>query len=390
MSSKRSDKGSNFKSNDSNETNKSDETNVSNGTNETGMLQNTIRKDVIFMQQFTAACVAKLKLLKSYAEKETGGSHLKFVDAVNKYIMSLQDDNFDFQKILRKIYDVLKTESSSKMVKEKDPALFDMRNEDNVIITILPGINIRLVYPLLTEPDREYFWQYFHLMTLSTFNIFRLYNPKKVNSQPHVVDMINVIGQNLEQTGIMIDTKIFNPYLGLGQDDGKDYSLTELFAVTKELQTGEQLTLDAVLSTLGVGNLINEKELNAKLEALKDSDLDLATDQIVNILGAKNNAGARNVCDKLVKNIVHELKTQGIANVANVLKTVADKSKSEIHVNEMKQTIGFVQNFMDSGQEQMKNLKDENGNPIGQEMLNNLSRPLAMMKAMGMNPKKPL
>ena len=72
MSTKRSDKGSNLKSNKSNESNESEYNDESgsrsnqNESSETGVLQNTIRKDVIFMQQFTAACVAKLKLLKAF------------------------------------------------------------------------------------------------------------------------------------------------------------------------------------------------------------------------------------------------------------------------------------------------------------------------------------
>lgn len=358
-------------------------------------------KDVVFMQQFTAACVAQLKLLKGYADKavadlsgtdKTGAdkavAYSKFSESVDKYVASLQDGSFDFQKILRKIYDVLKTEENTAMVVEKNQKLFDLRNSENKIISIVPGININLIYPMLSDEDRVYFWQYFHLMVLSTFNIFHLHNPKKISSQPHIMSMIKEIGGLLEKTGIMIDTKIFNPFLGLGAEQG-EYGLNEMFAVTKELQTGDQITLEAVLGTLGVGNLINEKELNAKLEALKDSDLEVATDQIVSILGAGGNQNARNVCNKLVKNIVDELKINGIANVGNVLKSVAERSRSEIQINDMQQTIGYVQNFMSDGQEKLKNLKDENGNPIGQQVMSQLSTPLAMMKAMGFGKMQP-
>ena len=355
-----------------------------------------VNKDVVWMQQFTAACVALLKLLRRYSENKVEElnaeanpnpralqAYSKFNESVDRYVTSLQDGSFDFQKILRKIYDVLKTKETTQMVRESDDALFELRNEQNKIISILPGINIRLTYSLLSEEDRIFFWQYFHLMTLSTFNIFHHHNPRKVASLQHVMEMIQEIGPSLHKTGIMVDNKIFNPYLGLGGSDEK-YGMEDMFANTIQLQSGEQLSLEAVLNTLGVGNLVNEEELNAKLESLKESDLEVATDQIVNILGAGGDPNTRNVCNKLVRNIVEELKVNGIANVGNVLKAVAEKSKSEIQVSDMRNTMGYVQSFMNDGQEKLKNMKDENGNPIGEEVLNTISTPMAMMKAMGM------
>jgi len=202
--------------------------------------------------------------------------------------------------------------------------------------------------------------------------------------------MINDIGTMLEQTGIMVDDKIFNPYLGLGGTSEK-YGMEDMFSGTVNLQTGEQLSLEAVLNTLGIGNLVNEEELNAKLESLKESDLETATDQIVNILGANNDPNTRQVCGKLVRNIVEELRVNGIANVGNVLKAVAEKSRSEIQVSDMRNTMGYVQSFMNDGQDRLKEMKDENGNPIGEEVLNTISTPMAMMKAMGMGnmPQQP-
>jgi predicted transcriptional regulator YheO len=361
-----------------------------------------INKDVILMQQFTAACVALLKMLKRNSETKLQEfteepdpnpraiqAYSRFNESVDRYVASLQDGSFDFQKILRKIFDVLKTEESTQMVRESDSALFELRNEQNKIVSILPGINIRLTYSLLSEEDKIHFWQYFHLMALSTFNIFHHNNPRKVASLQHVMEMIHEIGQSLEKTGIMVDDKIFNPYLGLGGSAGVNYGTEEMFANTVDLQTGEQLSLEAVLNTLGVGNLVNEEELNAKLESLKESDLEVATDQIVNILGAGGDPNTRNVCSKLVRNIVEELKINGIANVGNVLKSVAEKSKSEIQVSDMRNTMGYVQSFMNDGQDKLKDMKDENGNPIGEQVLNTISTPMAMMKAMGMGQMVP-
>jgi hypothetical protein len=361
--------------------------------------KNDAKKDVFLINQFTASCVALLKLLRQVSteqietiqenknETENDNSkelqaYVRFNESVDKYIKSLQDNSFDFPRVLRKIFDVLKSRKSTTMITEKDPSLFQLRNEKNKIVSILPGINIILVFPLLSEKDTVYFWQYFHLMTLSTFTIFNNNNPEKVSSKQHIMTMIKEIGASLNKTGIMVNNKIFNPYLGLGSDESKEYDLDEMFAQTDELQTGENLSLESVLGTLGIGNLINEKDLNEKLGSLKESDLKSATDQIVDILGASGDSNTRNVCDKLVRNIVDELKINGIANVGNVLQAVAQKSRSEINIDEMKNTMGYVQNFMKDGKDKLKNMKDENGNPVGEQVLNSFSAPMAMMNAM--------
>ena len=39
---------------------------------------------------------------------------------------------------------------------------------------------------------------------------------------------------------------------------------------------------------------------------------------------------------------------------------------------------------MENGKEQMKDLKDSNGNPIGEQLMDSLSGPMSMMKLMSM------
>lgn len=359
------------------------------------------REDVVLIQQFSAACVALLKILQSHVQQkieklnEDGKcdkndremqAYGRFNESVDRYIASFQDGSFDFRKIMRKIYDTLRSKDTTMLVRSCSASLFELKNEEGKIVSILPGINIRIAYSMLSDIDRIKFWQYFHLMTLSSFNIFYINNSVKVSSQTHVMDMINAIGIGLEKTGIMIDDKIFNPYLGIGSGNGTSpqYGLDELFATTDELHTGEQLGIESMLNTLGLGNLINENELNAKLASLGENDLTLATDQIVKILGASADPNARDVCSKLVRSIVEELKINGVANVGNVLKSVATKSRSEIQINDMKNTMGYVQNFMTDGEAKLKDLKDEHGNPVGEQVMNSISAPMAMMRAMGL------
>lgn len=348
-----------------------------------------VSMDVVLIHRFVVANVAILNLLKKYTSTDPNLSKLD--STIDRCVESLKSSSFDFQKTLRKIYDALKTVEATEKIKNADPTLFEMRNSSNKIISILPGINIKQVYSYLSEEDVSMFWQYLYLIVLSTFNIFYLKNSKKINAQSNVVDMLKNISSKVNESITMGDL-MFNPYMGV--DAGKtreDYTLDDLFAQTADFKTGDQLSyLDGILQAMGINNLasaINEDELNSKLAALNDSDLQMATEQIANILGASNDPNAQNVCGKLVKNLVSELQTKGISNVGEVLQSVSKNSRSDINVTEMQQTMSYVKNFMDSGEERLKDLKDEKGKPIDPQLLNSIMGPMNMLKAMGLSPK---
>lgn len=336
-----------------------------------------VSKDVVLIQQFTAACAAILKLLK---EHSTGNE--QFQTSVDKLYSSFSAMNFEIEKFLRKIYDVIKPENICQMVIDKNEQLFSIKNAENKIVSIIPGINIKQVYPLLDSKNKEIFWQYFDLMILSTFNVFNTHNPKKIQAHKHIVNMMTVLGERLDKTGVLFNETIFNPYLGFVSDN-KGYSIEDMYHNVEPLQTGadmERGTLTHVLKYLNLKDVLgNEEELNKKLSALSNDDLNSATDQILNLLGATNDPRVKKTCSKLVKNIVDELKVNGIGNLQDVLKNVTERSRSEIEVNEMTDTMSYVQNFMKDGETKIKEIKDENNNPIGEQLFSKLLGPMMRM-----------
>ena len=377
------------------------------------MVAEIIKKDIVLIQQFTASCVALLNLLKSYAEKELqdlatqeeGTETIKNMTkykvicaAIDKYMKSLSDDAFNYKDVLRKIYEVFKIEEATIYLKECNPKLFTIENEDKKIISILPSINFRIVYPLLYEEDRNLFWQYLNLMVLSTLNIFYLYNPKNLDARPYIMEMIKDLGKKLEESGVKIDQKIFNPYLGLGRDSTPGgYSLDEMLTVAemidKESGPGSgiglenMISLDGVLKTLGITNLIDLDEIEQKIASLNESDLEYATDKIASLLG-NDNPNTREICGKLVKNIVSEMKANGIKNMDTVLKSVMEKSTAEIGIENLADTVDRVHDLMTDGQERLKDLTDEAGNPVGEHVLKTMAPLMSIAKKFKKKKKK--
>jgi hypothetical protein len=133
---------------------------------------------------------------------------------------------------------------------------------------------------------------------------------------------------------------------------------------------------------LGIDKMFDEKKLHEELKNFNEQHANEATDKIVGMLGAANNPEIREVCNILINDIVRDFKENGLSNVSETLMKVAENAKRNIDINKMRKTADSMKHFMANGQEAMKDMKDANGNPIGQQLINSMSVPLSMMNMM--------
>jgi hypothetical protein len=133
---------------------------------------------------------------------------------------------------------------------------------------------------------------------------------------------------------------------------------------------------------LGVDKMFDEKKLNEELKEIGDKQINEATEKIVGLLGASNNPEVKDVCNILIQDIVNNFKENGISNIGDTLKKVAENAKKNIEISKMKKTAESMKFFMANSQNNMKDMKDANGNPIGQQMMNSMAIPLNMMNFM--------
>ena len=153
-----------------------------------------------------------------------------------------------------------------------------------------------------------------------------------------------------------------------------------------ELPKQHQISIDSFLTMLGVEKMFDEKKLNEELKSIGNEQINEATEKIVGLLGAKDNSEIKETCNTLIKEIVTEFKENGISNIGETLKKVAENAKKTIDITKMKKTGESMHQFMTNSQDKLKDMKDAKGNPIGQQMMNSMAIPLSMMKFM--NPEK--
>ena len=111
-------------------------------------------------------------------------------DIINEYQSSsaLDDSSVDHIKIIKKAFYVLK--DNLELIKNKDPTLFTVRNQEGKITTIIPGLNINLVYEYLTDEDKNNLWNHIYTLFVSTVNMVYA-NTSSNRHKQSVLDMVD-------------------------------------------------------------------------------------------------------------------------------------------------------------------------------------------------------
>lgn len=351
---------------------------------------NSNKETVNYIQRFTASSISMLNLLQTGCVKQKDEdlqnkdkrAKDKFMESSQKFIDTMKDpdEEFDYTRFIKKAFTTLKTEEQCTQLKAKDPELLNIRDQENKIVTILPGLDLKVGFKFLTDEEKIAFWQYMYLFADSVFCLIRNNNVTKFPKYEHVVETLTFIETELAKTGVMFKNQIFNPFVGVG--DNKDgYSVDQMFT-GGELPKQHHMSIESVLSMLGVDKMFDEKKLNEELKGIGDKQINEATEKIVGLLGASNNPEVKDVCNILIQDIVSNFKENGISNVGDTLKKVAENAKKNIEISKMRKTAESMKYFMANSQDKMKDMKDSNGNPIGQQMMNSMAVPLSMMNFM--------
>src|SRR5579872_2866510 len=132
---------------------------------------------IVQLQRFTASSISMLNLCQAACEKQSNEklsskevkSKKKFIESSQNFIEKFRDQNGDIEygRYIKKAFSILKVNAQCDQLLKRDATLFSTRNENNKIVTILPGIDFRFAYSFLDEKEQSLFWQYMHLFSSS-------------------------------------------------------------------------------------------------------------------------------------------------------------------------------------------------------------------------------
>lgn len=292
-----------------------------------------------------------------------------------------ESEDFDQGKVIKKIYKVL-TQNMDNFFPEQNTTLFQIKNEKNEVVTIIPGLDINLVLKqkFVSEEEMKLLWGNMYMMYISSANMVLATNEKKKTDKN--TELLSAMRKWVSENNISEE----NLFVGLNATTG-EYDVETMFANvnSQSQQDLSGMSTDDLLKMSGINKLFDMKELSKQLEELDEETIKKSAKDITKIIGAEGDSEIGNICDTLVQNAVSELKNSkdGNINIFEIAKTIANKVGKNMNKNQFEKTAQHFNNFMANSKDNLKNMTDENGNPIGDNILNSLNIPMQMAKMMG-------
>ena len=271
-------------------------------------------------------------------------------------------------KLIKKFYKFM-TKNINKMYPNQSMTLFeDCEN----YIPIIPGLYIYLVIPYLSDDEKTKFWNLLYVMYISSVNMVSEINNNKLDDA--TVGIINEMKTKINSLGLM-----FEPFLGVNAN-GNEFNVNKMF---ENISYQPDDPMKILLSSMNLDSMLNFDEFNKQFQDLTEDDLEKTTNLITNMLGADSDT--KDMCVQMIGDITQEFKNGGINDmngIENIIKTITEKMNNSYDKKKLRNTAHKMSSFLKNGEENLKNIKDPNGNEIGKTVLNFFKNPNELTKMM--------
>lgn len=343
-------------------------------------------------KHFMASTFAMIELLKLSCErkndnelsvKEQRGKK-RFLDSCDVLLKQFKEstNDFDFTRFIKKAFNTFKQKEHCEYILNNDPKIFEIRDRDGKIMTIIPGMDLGIGYKWFDDKEKTNFWQIMNLFAESVFSIIMMTNQKIVTLQKyeHIVSANFALKHKLATTGVYINSFLYNPYNLSDIGSGDSFSVNSLYNGVELPSEGADITVQSLLSLLGLDKMINVDKIREELDGFTDEHAEKATDQILSLLNAENNPEVREICSDLIKDIVSNIKENGMEDIGASLMRVAQGARNKYDEDKMRKTAEKMQTFMDHGHEVLENMDKSGGGGIPKNLLSTV---LSMTRNMG-------
>ena len=363
--------------------NQTNQTNQINQEDQDNLDQTNINNQKLFINQnlFVTMIVTIVTTLSDRAKQLIKDNKVNQdkVPSFNKLIKTSEDivseykkddkTSVDQAKIIKKVFYTLR--DNLDLLKNKDNKLFTVRNKEGKITTIVPGINISLLVDHLNEEETKTLWM--NIYTLFVTAVDMIYS--NTDKSRHKQDVLDAVVHCKTELGTL--NQVFkNYFLGLQSDNN----------VTMEALMSDDIVLPGtnvkgnLLTSLGINNLMNMDNLSDEIKKFSDDDVNETISTITNMFNSGGDSDVNDVCSTMVKTVLDDLKENGLNNMFDIASRVSGKLQNKLDVNKMEKTAGFMNNFMQNSSDKLKDLKDENGNPVGDKLLSQFDMMMSMAK----------
>lgn len=306
---------------------------------------------------------------KDKVPQEKKGSHENMRktcdDIINQYKQSNSD--IDQVKVIKKVFKVLTQYKD--LVKNRDNALFSVRTPEGKIMTLIPGLNINLNIPYLTEAQSNNLWENIQTMFVTSVKMVYL----NTDESRHSKEVLE-ISKELEKTALKNLQNNF--FMGLDSQSDGVVSMDQLMSSDIIIPGTEAKS--GILGSLGVDKLMDVNNLTNEIKKFNEDDITDTINTLTSMLG--NDSDIKDVCSTMVKSVLEDIKTNGIENMFSIAERVSSKLGNKIDPEKMAKTASGMNNLIKNNGDKLKEMTDENGNPLGEEFMKQFQGTFDMAK----------
>jgi len=284
-------------------------------------------------------------------------------DIINQY--KNQTNDMDQVKVIKKVFKVLT--QNKELLKNHDISLFTVRTPEGKIMTIIPGLNISLNISLMTEQQLDDLWANVETMFVTSVKMVYLMTDSTRHSK-EVLDLVS----HLEQ-GAMKKLQN-NFFMGLNTNGENLVNMEQLMSSDVVIPGTDANA--GILGSLGIDKLMDTNNLANEIKKFDDKDINETINTLTSMLG--NDSDIKDVCSTMVKSVLEDIKTNGIENMFTIAERVSNKIGDKIDPEKMAKTANGMNDLIKNNSEQLNNLKDDKGNPLGSDIMKQFQNTLNM------------
>ena len=247
----------------------------------------------IYQNLFVSSVINIVNLMKSVSiendnkiseDKKMSHNKLRQTcdDISNQYKSTDKNTDVDQVRIIKKAFKILSV--NYKMVKEKNVSLFCVRNEEGKISTIIPGLNINLCIPLLSEEQNVQLWENIDALFVTSVKMVYLMTDKNRHDN-NILELCS----ELEQKALL---KFNNFFMGLNTDSKNEINMDQL--MSNDIVIPGTEANSGLLGKLGVDKLMDPSALASEIKKFNDDDVNETINTLTNMLG--NDSDIKDVC----------------------------------------------------------------------------------------------
>jgi hypothetical protein len=251
--------------------------------------------------------------------------------------------------IVRKIYTI--STANLGLLVAHDMKLFQIKEKKdgrNVIITMIPGINIGEAYEYFN--DNSDFWKCIENIFYASVKLLDCINSDYMNDEiksitDKIEKTVNINNTIVELRKKVPDTQLvtkedFNPFIGVGETTN-NYSVNDMLSGPKTLNQNDKSSsgmggIGSIASMMGDDKMLNLDKLTDELKNIDKKQIDDATVQIKNMMGGNVDENTSEMLNLALQSVTEQLKKTDLSsgnpleNIFKIADTVAQQIAPKI------------------------------------------------------------